>query len=325
MRRLVEAGILGVLMAAIAAPAAAQTYPSRPISLVVPFAPGGPTDTLARLFAERMRATLGQPLVVENVGGAAGIVGISRVARAAADGYTVSIGNWGSHVASPAIYQTPFDVLADFEPVSQIATVPIWLISKAAIPAGNLKELIAWLKANPDKATAATVGQGNATHLCGIDLMNRTGVRFQFATYRGAGPAVQDLVAGQVDLMFGEVSTALPHVKAGTLKAYAVLSPTRWFAVPDLPTIDEAGVPGFHVALWHGMWLPKGTPKDVIATFEGAVRAAIADPGVRQKVTAIGQALPETDRLGPAALGSHQKAEIDKWWPIIRAAKIKAE
>ena len=326
--RQVSAFVL-VMMAAfgLLTPASAQTqpYPSRPITLVVPFAAGGPLDVLARLLSERMRTSLGQLLIVETISGAAGIVGISRVARAAPDGYTVSVGNWGSHVASPALYPTPFDVLGDFEPVSLIANVPIWLIARASIPANNLQELIAWLKANPDKATAATVGQGNATHLCGIDFQNKTGVRFQFATYRGAGPAVQDLVAGQVDLMFGEVSTALPHVKAGTIKAHAVLAPSRWFAAPDVPTIDEAGVPGLHVALWFGMWLPKATPPAVIATFERATRETLADPAVRQRVTAMGLEIPAVERLGPAALGALQRAEIDKWWPIIKAAKIKVE
>ena len=303
----------------------AQPFPSRPVTFVVPFAPGGPTDVLARLLSEPMKAALGQPVIVENVSGAGGTIGMARVARGPADGHSISIGNWGSHVASAAVYPVQFDVLADLEPVAQIASIPIWLVSRSSIPATNLKELVAWLKANPDQATAAIVGNGTATHLCGIHLMNETGVRLQFVTYRGAAPAMQDIVAGQVALMFGEISNGLPHMRAGTIKAHAVLAKTRSKVAPDVPTIDEAGVPGLHVALWHGTWARNGTPEPVVATLNAAIRSALADPTVRERFAAIGQETVPDAAQTPHGLGAIHKAEIDHWWPIIRAAKVTAQ
>ncbi len=275
-----------LLIAALggAAAADAQTYPSRPITMVVPYSAGGPTDTIARIMAERMRGPLGQIIVVENVTGAAGTIGVGKVARAAADGYTISIGHWGTHVVNPAIYALQYDALKDFEPVAMIATNPQLIVAKKAVPAQDLQGFIAWLKANAATATQGTAGHGSASHISGVYFQNITGARFQFVPYRGAGPAMQDLVAGQVDLMIDQAANSLPQVRAGTIRAYAVTDKVRLAAAPDIPTVDEAGVPGLHIAIWHALWMPKGTPKDVIAKLNAAVVETLADAGVRQRL-----------------------------------------
>jgi tripartite-type tricarboxylate transporter receptor subunit TctC len=316
-----------LLIAALgaAAGADAQTYPSRPITMVVPYSAGGPTDTIARIMAERMRGPLGQIIVVENVTGAAGTIGVGKVARAAADGYTISIGHWGTHVVNPAIYALQYDALKDFEPVAMIATNPQLIVAKKAVPAQDLQGLIAWLKANSATATQGTAGHGSASHISGVYFQNITGARFQFVPYRGAGPAMQDLVAGQVDLMIDQAANSLPQVRAGTIKAYAVTDKVRLAAAPDIPTVDEAGVPGLHIAIWHALWMPKGTPKDIIAKLNAAVVEALADAGTRQRLAQLGQEIPPREEQSPQALFAHHKAEIDKWWPIIKAANIKAE
>jgi tripartite-type tricarboxylate transporter receptor subunit TctC len=316
-----------LLIAALggAAAADAQTYPSRPITMVVPYSAGGPTDTIARIMAERMRGPLGQIIVVENVTGAAGTIGVGKVARAAADGYTISIGHWGTHVVNPAIYALQYDALKDFEPVAMIATNPQLIVAKKAVPAQDLQGLIAWLKANSATATQGTAGHGSASHISGVYFQNITGARFQFVPYRGAGPAMQDLVAGQVDLMIDQAANSLPQVRAGTIKAYAVTDKVRLAAAPDIPTVDEAGVPGLHIAIWHALWMPKGTPKDIIAKLNAAVVEALADAGTRQRLAQLGQEIPPREEQSPQALFAHHKAEIDKWWPIIKAANIKAE
>jgi tripartite-type tricarboxylate transporter receptor subunit TctC len=316
-----------LLIAALgaAAGADAQTYPSRPITMVVPYSAGGPTDTIARIMAERMRGPLGQIIVVENVTGAAGTIGVGKVARAAPDGYTISIGHWGTHVVNPAIYALQYDALKDFEPVAMIATNPQLIVAKKAVPAQDLQGLIAWLKANSATATQGTAGHGSASHISGVYFQNITGARFQFVPYRGAGPAMQDLVAGQVDLMIDQAANSLPQVRAGTIKAYAVTDKVRLAAAPDIPTVDEAGVPGLHISIWHALWMPKGTPKDIIAKLNAAVVEALADAGTRQRLAQLGQEIPPREEQSPQALFAHHKAEIDKWWPIIKAANIKAE
>jgi tripartite-type tricarboxylate transporter receptor subunit TctC len=316
-----------LLIAALGAAAAAdaQTYPSRPITMVVPYSAGGPTDTIARIMAERMRGPLGQIIVVENVTGAAGTIGVGKVARAAADGYTISIGHWGTHVVNPAIYALQYDALKDFEPVAMIATNPQLIVAKKAVPAQDLQGLIAWLKANSATATQGTAGHGSASHISGVYFQNITGARFQFVPYRGAGPAMQNLVAGQVDLMIDQAANSLPQVRAGTIKAYAVTDKVRLAAAPDVPTVDEAGVPGLHISIWHALWMPKGTPKDIIAKLNAAVVEALADAGTRQRLSQLGQEIPPREEQSPQALFAHHQAEIDKWWPIIKAANIKAE
>jgi tripartite-type tricarboxylate transporter receptor subunit TctC len=308
-----------------AAAADAQTYPSRPITMVVPYSAGGPTDTIARIMAERMRGPLGQIIVVENVTGAAGTIGVGKVARAAADGYSISIGHWGTHVVNPAIYALQYDALKDFEPVAMIATNPQLIVAKKAVPAQDLQGLIAWLKANAATATQGTAGHGSASHISGVYFQNITGARFQFVPYRGAAPAMQDLVAGQVDLMIDQAANSLPQVRAGTIRAYAVTDKVRLAAAPDIPTVDEAGVPGLHIAIWHALWMPKGTPTDVIAKLNAAVVETLADAGVRQRLAQLGQEIPPREQQTPQVLFAYHQAEIEKWWPIIKAANIKGE
>jgi tripartite-type tricarboxylate transporter receptor subunit TctC len=317
--------VLVIAALAAAARADAQTYPSRPISMVVPYSAGGPTDTIARIMAERMRVPLGQMVIVENVTGAAGTIGVGKVARAAPDGYTISIGHWGTHVVNGAIYALTYDVLTDFEPVAMIATNPQIIVSKKAVPARDLQGLIAWLKANSATATQGTAGHGSGSHLSGVYFQSITGARFQFVPYRGAGPAMQDLVAGQVDLMIDQAANSLPQVRAGTIKAYAVTDKVRLATAPDIPTVDEAGVPGLHIAIWHALWMPKGTPKAIIDKLNAAVVDTLADAGVRERLAQLGQEIPAREQQTPPALFAHHRAEIEKWWPIIKAANIKGE
>jgi tripartite-type tricarboxylate transporter receptor subunit TctC len=305
--------------------ARAQTYPTRPITMIVPFPAAGPTDAVARIMAEPMRVLLGQPVIVENVTGAGGTLGAGRVARAAPDGYTLSVGNSNSHVANGASYSLQYDILTDFEPVALLTGAPLWLVARKSMPAANLQELIAWLKANPDKASAGTVGIGTAAHLCGLYFQDRTGTRFLFVPYRGGAPAYQDLIAGQIDLMCADTSATAPQVRSGNIKAYAVMSKTRWSGAPDIPTVDEVGLPGLYVSFWQGLWAPKGTPKDIIARLNAAVMKAFADPAIRQRLADLGQEIPQLDQQTPEALRAFQKAEIEKWWPIIKAANIKGE
>ena len=305
--------------------ARAQSFPSRPITLIVPFAAGGPTDVLARILAEHMRTTLGQTVVIENVTGASGAIAGQRAARATPDGATITIGHWGTHVLNGAVYTLPYDVLNDFEPVGLVGNGPQLIIGKPQLPANDLKELIGWLKDNPDKATAGTAGPGSGAHVAGIFFQNRTGTSFSFAPYRGAGPALNDLMAGHIDLMFDQATNSLPQVRGGNVKAYAVTSRTRLASAPDIPTVDEAGLPGLYISYWHGIWAPKNTPADIIAILNAAVRKALADPAVKARFLELGQETPAPARQTPAALKEHQAAEILKWWPIVKAANIKAE
>jgi len=311
---------------ACAAPqAGAQPYPSRPITMVVPFAAGAPVDTVGRLIAERMRVSLGQPIILENVSGAAGSLGVARAVRAAPDGYTISLGNISSHVLNGAIYPLQFDALKDFEPVALLASNPQLIISKNALPANDLKGLIAWLEANPDKASAGTGGIGGVAHVGGVFFQKETGTRFQFVPYRGTNLAQQDLIGGQIDLLFDQAVSALANVKAGKIRAYAVTAKTRLGSAPDIPTVDEAGLPGFYMSVWNALWVPKGTPKEIITKLNLAAMDAMADPAVRKSLDDMGLDIPPLDQQTPEALGAFHKAEVKKWWPIIKAANIKAE
>lgn len=305
---------------AVAGGAAAQTYPSRPITMINPFPPGGATDLLARTLAEHMKGSLGQPIVVEDVPGAGGSIGATRAARAAADGYTLSFGNWASHVGAGAMYALPFDLLGDLEPVAYIATSPLWIVARLSLPAQDMKEMIAWLKRRPEQAAAATVGVGSGSHLCGLYLQKSTGTRFQFVPYRGGAPAVQDLIAGNVDFMCDLAANSLPFVRNRQIRAYAVMAGRRWFASPDTPTMEELGLPALHVSFWHGLWVPKGTPQEIVGKLNAAVVDALADPGTRQKFADQGHEIPPPEQQTPAALAAFHRAEIKKWWPIIKAA-----
>jgi len=305
--------------------ATAQVYPSRPIVVVVPFTAGGPTDALMRVLGERMRASLDQPLLVENVTGAAGTIGVAKVARATPNGYTLSVGHWSTHVINGAIYPLTFDLLKDLDPVALLTSYPMLLVAKNAVPAKDLKEFVAWARANQDKASAGSIGVGSAAHVAGVQFQNLTGLQFQYVSYRGAAPALQDLMGGQIDFLFDHLAHSLPHVRAGKIRAYAVTAATRSPSAPDIPTFDEAGVPGLHVLIWYGLWAPRGTPADVIARLNGAVREALADPGVRQRLSDLGQVIPPPEQQTPEALAAYHKAEIDKWWPLVRAAGIKVE
>ena len=303
--------------------ASAQVYPARPITMVVPFPAGGPTDTIGRVVAEGMRSSLGQPVVIDNVGGAAGSIAAGRVARSAPDGYTIGLGSGTTHVANGAVYSLKYDLQKDFEPISLLTTQPMLIIAKKAMPAKDLKELIAWLKANPDKASQGTAGAGSTSHLSGVFFQKETGTRYQFVPYRNTG--MQDLIAGLIDLMIDPAANSVPQVLAGTVKPYAVTAKRRLAAVPDIPTVDEAGVSGLHITSWHGLWVPKATPKSVIARLSAAVVDVLADPMVRQRLADIGNETVARDQQNPEALAAWQKAEIEKWWPIIKAAGIKAE
>jgi tripartite-type tricarboxylate transporter receptor subunit TctC len=305
--------------------ARAQTYPSRPLMMIVPFPPGGGADAIARIVVESMRVTLGQPVIIENVGGANGSIGVGRAARSASDGYTLVMGLWNTHVANGALYPLSYDVMKDFEPISLFASNPYVIVAKKTMPADDLKGLIAWLKANPDRASEGHPGVGSPGHVGGVLFQNISSTRFQFVPYRGAGPAMQDLVAGQIDMMIEAPTASLPQVRAGAIKAYAVTANTRMAAAPDIPTVDEAGLPGLYLSNWYALFAPKGTPKNVIDRLNAAVRDALADPAVRSRLADQGQELPSREQQTPAALVALQKAEIDRWWPIIKAANIKGE
>ena len=305
--------------------AQAQNYPSRPITIVVGFPPGGPTDTVARIMADRMKTSLRESVIIENVSGASGTIAGAKVARAEPDGYTLSVGQWTTNVGPAAIYELQYDVLKDFEPISLLTTSYLWIVGKPDLPAKNLKELVTWLKANPGKATVATVGVGSAAHLCIVDFQNKTGTSSQIVPYRGGAPALQDVAGGQVDLACLETSQTLALYRGSKIKVFGVAAKKRWFAAPEVPTLDEAGIPGVHIAFWHGLWAPKGTPKPIIAKLNSAVVETFADPAVQKRFKEIGHALPLRSEQSPEALRAFHKAELDKWIPIIKAAGIKAK
>lgn len=327
MRRLLLAAALAAVLPclAFAQGSSSQGYPNKAITMVVPFAAGGPTDTIARIFGEALRHRLGQTVVIENTTGAAGTIGVGRVARAAPDGYTLGIGHWSTHVVNGAIYPLTYDLLNDFEPVSLIASNPQLLVARKTIPAKDLKELVAWVKANQDKVSAGTAGAGAASHVSGVYFQSVTDTKFTFVPYRGTGPALQDVVAGNLDLMFDQAASALPQVRNGNVRAFAVTAKKRLTSEPNIPTVDEAGMPNFYIAVWHAFWLPKGTPKDIVMKMNAAVRDVLADPVVQRRLVELGQDIPSIDQQTPEALYAYHKAEIEKWHPIIKAANIKPE
>jgi tripartite-type tricarboxylate transporter receptor subunit TctC len=318
------AAIVLVLLAG-ATIASAQDYPNRPITIVVPFPAGGSTGVLAHILSDPMKAVLGQPTIIENVGGAGGSIGVGRVARAAPDGYTVSLSHVQTHVINAVTLNLTYDVVKDFEPVALIADTPQMITTRGNFPADDLKGLIAWLKANPNKATSGAVGVGGPGDITALQFQKLTGTNFQIVPYRGGGPLLQDLVGGQIDVTFGQAATYIGAVRNGQLKALAMLAKERWWGAPEVPNMDEAGVPGLYLSFWHGMWLPKGTPREIMHKLNAAVVAALADPMVKQRFKDVGQDIWPRQRQTPEALAEHQQAEIEKWWPIIKAAGIKAE
>src|SRR5262245_28143836 len=328
--KLPRRGFLHLAAGAAALPAVsriarAQAYPAKPITMVVPFAAGGPTDVIGRILAQQMRASLGQTVIVENVAGAAGNLGVGRVARAAPDGYTIVVSFMGTHVFNGAMYPLQYDVLKDFEPISLIADIPYVIVAKKNFPANDLKGLVAWLKSNPDKASAGTAGAGSPQHVSGLLFQSVTGTRFQFVPYRGAAPAMQDLLGGQVDVMFDSATNTLTHVRAGGIRAYATTVKSRLASAPDIPTVDEAGLPGFYFSVWYAMWAPKATPKNIIARLNAVVVAALADTKVQTALADQGMEIFTREQQTPEALGVFQKAEIEKWWPILKAANVKGD
>jgi len=322
---------ISALFAAIAlavgcgASAHAQPFPSHSVTVIVPFPAGGPTDTLARILSERMRTALGQPVVIENVTGAGASIGVARAAQAPADGYTFVIGNWTSHVGAGVIYPAAHDAILEMLPVSLISATPMMLIGKSSLPAKDAKELIAWLKSNPGKASAATVGAGSAAHVCFLHFQQQTGTAFALVPYRGGAPIMHDLAAGQIDMFCAEASQTLAFLRSGAVKGFGVMAKERWPAAPEVPTLDEVGVPGMHISFWNGMWVPKGTPAAAIVRLNEAIVDTLADMTVRRRLTDLGHVIAGREEQTPQALGAFHKAEIAKWWPIMKAANIKAE
>jgi tripartite-type tricarboxylate transporter receptor subunit TctC len=303
----------------------AQDYPSRPVTLIAPFPAGGPADGIARVVAEPMRAVLGQTVVVENVAGAGGNIGVGRLARAAPDGYTIGLGQWSTHVVNQITYSLPYHVIDDFEPISLLTITPQLIIGRKDFPAKDAKELVAWLKANPGKATAATVGAAGGAQVSSMYFEQAIGTKFRFIPYRGGHAAMVDLLAGRVDLMLDQAANAVNQVRSGGIKAYAVMAKARWPELPDVPSVDELGLPGLHVAYWHALWAPKGTPKPIIAKLNAAVRHALADPEARKRLAQLGHDVMPVEQQTPEALAAYHKAEAEKWWPIVREMGLKAQ
>jgi tripartite-type tricarboxylate transporter receptor subunit TctC len=321
---------LGLIIAAFlglggAGAARAEDFPVRPITMIVPFPAGGATDTVARFLGERMRAILGQPIIIENVAGAAGSLGVGRAVRSNPDGYTLSIGTSTTHMLTGGLYALQFDLLKDLEPIIEIGSEPLLIVGKKNLPADDLKGLIAWLKANPDKASVGIAGVGATGHLAGISFQKETGTKFQFVPYRGNAPAMQDLLAGQIDFMIEPSSNFKALLAAGSVKPFAITGRTRLPSSPNVPTADEAGLPGFFASLWYGLWVPKGTPKDIIAKLNATMSQVLADPQVKQRFDALGIQITPLDHQSPEALRAFQKAEAERWWPIIKASNIKVE
>ena len=323
MRRAVLAALVATLVFGVSA--RADDFPSHPITIMVPFAAGGPSDAMARILGDRMKTVLGQPLVIENVTGAGGSIGVGRVVRSPADGYTIGFGHLGTHVANGAVYKLGYDLVADLEPIVMLPSNPMIVVSKNDVPAKTLNELLAWLKSRPEPVTAGTAGLGSGSHIAGLYFENATGIKLQFVPYRGTAPAMNDLVAGQIDLIIDQTSNSINQVRAGTIRAYAVADDKRVESAPNIPTTDEAGLPGFHMTLWSGLWAPKGTPKAIVAKLNAAAVDALNDPVVQKQFENLGLQMPPENQLTPQALGDWQKAEIAKWWPMIKAANVKVD
>jgi len=322
LRKLLAAGAI----LAIAAPGVhAQSYPTKPITVVVPFPAGGPTDAIMRNLGERMRVSLGQPLVVEYVTGAAGSVGTGRVARAAPDGYTIVCGHFGTHATNGVVYQLNYDLVKDFAPISLLPRNPYLFVVRKNFPADNLKAFMGYVKANPEKVQMGHPGVSTAPHLAALQLQAMAGGRMNYIPYRGAAPAMTDMIAGQIDLMVDQVQNSVGHVRQGNIRALAIASPRRNAQVADVPTVDEAGAPGLHMSLWYGFWAPAGTPKPIIEKLNAAVVDALGDPTVRERLTGLGMEIPPREQQTPEALLAQQQADIEKWTPIIRAAGIRQQ
>jgi tripartite-type tricarboxylate transporter receptor subunit TctC len=327
MRRSVFAAWIATLALSgfLVGSARADNYPSRPITVIVPFAAGGPSDAMMRILGERMKTTLGEAILIENVTGAGGSIGVGRAVRAPADGYTISFGHLGTHVANGAVYKLGYDLVADLDPVVLLPSNPMIIVSKNAVPATTLSELLAWLKSRPTPAAAGTAGAGSGSHIAGLYFESVAGIKLQYVPYRGTGPAMNDLVAGQIDLIVDQTANSINQVRAGTIRAYAVTDDKRVAQAPDIPTTDEAGLPGFHMTLWSGLWVPKGTPKEIVDKLNAATIKALGDPQVRKQLENLGLQMPPSGQLTPEALGAWQKAEIAKWWPMIKAAHVKVD
>jgi tripartite-type tricarboxylate transporter receptor subunit TctC len=323
MLRTILAALL--VLFALGGHARADSFPSHQITMIVPFSAGGPTDAMARILAERMRTTLGQTILIENVTGAGGSLGVGRVVRSPPDGYTISIGHLGTHVANGAIYKLGYDLVTDLEPVVMLPSNPMVIVSKNAIPAKTLSELLAWLRARLTPATAGTAGAGSGSHIAGLYFEKVTGIKLQYVPYRGTAPALTDLVAGQIDIIIDQTSNSISQIRAGTIRAYAVTDDKRVESAKDIPSTDEAGLKDFHMTLWSGLWVPKNTPQDVVAKLNAAAVEAMNDPVVREKFEQLGLEMPRKDQLTPEALGAWQKSEIAKWWPMIKAANVQID
>jgi tripartite-type tricarboxylate transporter receptor subunit TctC len=323
MRKAALAAIVALLTFGSAA--FAEKFPAHPITIVVPFSAGGPSDAITRILAERMKLSLGEAILVENTTGAGGSIGVGRVVHSPPDGYTIGFGHLGTNVANGAIYKLGYDLVADLEPVVLLPSNPMIIVSKNAVPPKSLEELLAWLKSRPQPATAGTAGAGSGSHIAGLAFEAASGIKLQYVPYRGTGPAMNDLVAGQIDLIVDQLSNSINQVRAGTIRGYAVTDSKRAEQAPDIPTTDEAGLPGFHMTLWSGLWVPKGTPKEIVAKLNAATVDALNDPAVRKQLEILGLQMPPADKLSPQALGDWQKAEIAKWWPIIKAANVTVE
>src|ERR1700738_935328 len=323
MHKTILAALVGRLASGRAA--LAENFPLHPTTIVVPFPAGGPSDAMSRILAERMKVTLGETLLIENVTGAGGSIGVGRAVRSPPDGYTTTCGHLGTHAATGAIYKLGYDLVTDLEPVVLLPSNPMIVVSKNAVPAKSLKELMAWLKARPAPATAGTGGAGSGSHIAGLYFENVTGIKLQYVPYRGTAPAMNDLIAGQIDVIVDQTSNSISQVRAGNIRAYAITADKRLESAPDVPTTDEAGLPGFHMTLWSGLWVPKDTPKDIVAKLNASAVDALNDPAVRRQLENLGLQMPPADQLSPEALGSWQKAEIAKWWPMIKAANVKVD
>ena len=322
MRKLLTAALATLAGIGIAS---AQSFPTRPVTAIVPASAGGPTDTIGRIVMARAQQLLGQTIIIENVGGASGTIGTGRVVRAEPDGYTIGIGGPNHYVVNASVYPLNYDTLKDFEPISMLSNGPMLIMSRNSLPAKDLKELVAWLKANPENVTFGTGGLASPPHISGLSLQTVTGNKFQFVPFRGSAPALQQVLGGQLDLIIDQASAALSVARGGGVRAYAVTAKQRLASAPEIPTVDEAGLPGFHISIWQGVWAPKGTPRDVIAKLNAAIAGALADPAVQKRLAEVGQELPTREQMTPEGFGAYHKAEMEKWTPIIKAANIKPE